>query len=166
MIRTMAKSGGFHSFCTRRALSSTGPSEKTTILLKHLSPTITESVLKDALKDVKIRKVEMQPGFSMHVLNEAHASLCRDLIYKTGREVRKICKLLKEILKPIIFLMVTQQAHISSTNMPALLLKNLPTGVSDSVLQSKFAKYDPKFVRFFGGPTLQVYIRFAIYNLK
>ena len=50
-----------------------GPSEKTTILLQRLPLGATEGNLRDAVVDVKCRKVQLEPGCAVHVLNEAEA---------------------------------------------------------------------------------------------
>lgn len=60
-----------------RALSSdvvtSGPSLKTSVLLRRLPLTLTEDQLKVKLQDVNVRKIELEPGCSIHVTNEAAA---------------------------------------------------------------------------------------------
>jgi small subunit ribosomal protein S5 len=111
-------------------------SETTTVLLKNISTATTESSLReaiDAVDTLKYRKVEMEPGCSIHFSNEADAMYANSLISsKYG-----------------------YNGKISETALPALLLQNLPRNVSIDKLQSSFAKLKPKTIRVTGTSSIQ-----------
>lgn len=53
---------------------ATAPSAKTTVLLRKLPHNVTETSLKASLETVPLRKVELQPGFTIHLKNPAAAT--------------------------------------------------------------------------------------------
>jgi small subunit ribosomal protein S5 len=120
----------------RRAVTTTSPSETTTVLLKNISPGTNESSLKaaiDAIETIKYRKVEMEPGCSIHFSNEADATYANSLISsKYGYDGR-----------------------ISETALPSLLLQNLPRNISIDKLEGSFAKFQPKTIRVTGTSSIQ-----------
>ena len=121
---------------SRRNLShiAVEPSATTTVILKNLSPLTTETSLKAALVDIKCRKVEMEPGCSIHVRNEAEANYVSSLVASKFQ----------------------YDGQIASTSMPSLLLQNLPTSVCADRLEKAFASFSPKMIRLIGGSSIQV----------
>lgn len=53
--------------------ASKGPSTTTTIQLRKLPSSLTETSLKTALGSLNYRKLELEPGCAIHLLNEAEA---------------------------------------------------------------------------------------------
>ena len=49
------------------------PSTKTTVILNKLPSSVTQSSLINAFEGLDYRKVELQPGFALHVTNEPTA---------------------------------------------------------------------------------------------
>lgn len=110
------------------------PSTTTTVILKNLSPLLTETSLKAAIAEINCRKVEMEPGCAIHVKNEAEANYVSSLVAsKFGYE-----------------------GSIASTSMPSLLLQNLPVSVCADRLEKAFATFGPKMIRLIGGSSIQV----------
>jgi hypothetical protein len=101
-------------------------------------------VLAEAVKDVKHRKIELEPGCAVHFISEAEAAYSGELIETT----------------------LQSRTSIAQTMMPSLLLQNLPDTVSVERLRSSFEKFDPKIVRLVGGQTFQVRISLFSSNLK
>jgi hypothetical protein len=123
-----------------RRASSGGPSTTTTVILRNLSPSTTETSLKGAIGEIAHRKVEMEPGCAIHLQNEGEATYLSSLITsKFGYE-----------------------GSISSTTMPSLLLQNLPNNVCIQKLEKSFAKFKPKIVRVTGSSSLQVGVRVIV----
>jgi len=56
-------------------LSHTNPSTATSVLLSRLPTNIVENELKTALADVKCRKIELEPGCSLHFASECEAKI-------------------------------------------------------------------------------------------
>lgn len=54
-------------------LTSAGPSTKTTAILTNLHESVTLNGLQDSLKDVTMRKLELQPGCALHFVEESQA---------------------------------------------------------------------------------------------
>jgi hypothetical protein len=52
----------------------TAPSNTTTVLIKKVPYSVTETSLRNALTAVPLRKLELQPGFVVHMTNPAAAS--------------------------------------------------------------------------------------------
>ena len=88
----------------------------------------------DAVKDVKSRKVALEPGCSVHFVSEPEAAYARFLVEKEMKG----------------------KAVVSATTMPSLLLQNLPDTVSVEKLSSSFENFQPNYVRIFGGQSFQV----------
>ena len=110
------------------------PSTKTTVILRNLDPSTTEASLKAALTEITCRKVEMEPGCSIHVRNEAEATYISNLV-KTKFDYESV---------------------ISSTSIPTLLLENLPATICTTRLKKAFGKFQPKLIRLVGGASVQV----------
>lgn len=120
------------------------PSTTTTILLRELGPDVTESTLKDTLKDCKYRKLELEPGCVIHVVSPAEAHFAADKIKgKFGFETK-----------------------VSNTVMPALLLQNIAPDVSAELLFKAFERQTPHVVYFTGGQSLQTSVPTAGDALK
>lgn len=78
MLRSFqGKTLGVRTLLTRNASLSTvttaGPSTKTTVILTNLHESVTLTQLQDALKDVKQRKIELQPGCALHFVEQSQA---------------------------------------------------------------------------------------------
>ncbi len=56
------------------------PNEKTHILLERLAPTATLESLTNSLKDIKLKRVNIEPGFCMHLTNAAAAQQVSQII--------------------------------------------------------------------------------------
>ncbi len=57
------------------------PSEKTTLLLRKLPYSTTESALRDALKEkVEFKKLELEPGCLIHFGSEAEATYAKSIL--------------------------------------------------------------------------------------
>lgn len=135
MLRSFVKSNHL-LMASRRTLSSVAgePSTTTTVVLKNISPTTTETSLKAGLSEINFRKVEIEPGCSIHVRNEAEAMHISSSIASK----------------------FNYEGAISSTTMPSLLLQNLPSSICSDNLKRIFGKYDPKTVRLIGTKSIQV----------
>jgi hypothetical protein len=136
MLRSIVKNRHV-LLASKRSLSHipSEPSTTTTVILKNLSPLLTESSLKAAIAEIKCRKVEMEPGCSIHLKNEAQANYVSSLVKtKFGYE-----------------------GHIASTSMPSLLLQNLPTSVCADRLEKAFSSFGPKMIRLIGSSSIQVW---------
>lgn len=120
-----------------------GPSTTTTVQLLKLGNDITESSLKNILKDVKCRKIEIEPGFSVHVSNEAEAMYSRSL--------------LKDKLNC--------DGNILSTYLPALLLNNVPSDINACDLLKSFPK-SQKIIVMGSGAAVQIPVKDADIALK
>ncbi len=162
---------GLTSFRGVSSFAPRAPSEKTTILLRKLPIQSTDSSLREALKEVKFRKMEIEPGCLIHVMNEAEALFSQDLLKsKFGATVSFSSKPLLTFvlfLTPhalsLILIFMTMcfymfQSHLATTTMPSLVLQNLPGTVSAEQLQKAFSKFDPKFIQLIGGSSFQVII--------
>lgn len=121
-----------------------GPSVKTSVLLHRIPPTLTQALLKEKLEDVKIRKVELEPGCSIHVLNEAEASSVSNFVTSS----------------------FNYETKVVSTALPSLLLQNLPDKVSIEALNKSFSDFNPVAVNLSGGNTFQVHVSDANNALK
>ncbi len=75
------------------------PSTKTTVLLTGLPDSITISSLQNSLKDVpNARKVELQPGCSIHYLEHEQAATAAYVLNKANYQVDPyICVLLTSV---------------------------------------------------------------------
>ena len=56
------------------------PSQTTSVLLTNLPASVHETNLKLALKDIKCRKIEIEPGCSLHFLRESEAETCGQIL--------------------------------------------------------------------------------------
>lgn len=54
-------------------IANAGPSTKTTVILTNLHESVSLNSLQDSLKDVNMRKLELQPGCSLHFVEENQA---------------------------------------------------------------------------------------------
>jgi len=109
------------------------PSLTTTILLRNIGSSVTESALKDAVKDCKYRRLDLEPGCAIHVVSAADASFAADKIKeRLGIETK-----------------------VSKAVMPALLLQNIAPDMSADLLFKAFHKHKPQVVHFIGGEGLQ-----------
>jgi len=145
--KAAAAGGGQGKKAIERVLNApvpTGPSTTTTILLRELGVAVTEPALKEALKDVKHRKIELEPGCTIHVASAAAAHYGME---KIGSKLGFSSK-------------------VSSTVMPALLLQNLAGDVTAEILLSAFQKHGPKVVQFTGCQSLQTSMPTAADALK
>ncbi len=71
------------------AASLSAPSQTTSVLLTNLPSSVDEANLKLALKDIKCRKIEIEPGCSLHFLREAEAETCGQiLVHKLQLKVK------------------------------------------------------------------------------
>jgi hypothetical protein len=96
MLRLLHNGINYHKFArtTSRQLVnlstniSTGPSTTTTVQLRKLPSSLTETSLKTALGSLNYRKLELEPGCAIHLLNEAQADCGQSKInQKFGIEV-------------------------------------------------------------------------------
>ena len=135
MLRSIIKSRHLLTL-PRRASSTVEPSTTTTLIVKSLSATATETSLKAALAGVvtNTRKVEMEPGCSIHVVNEAQAS------YITSTLASRF----------------SYDCSVASTTLPSLLLQNLPSTVCSSRLEKAFGRFQPKLIRLVGSASIKV----------
>ena len=145
MLHSINKSISRHSLrcIARRSLSGNGnelgPSPTTTVLLRNLAPNTTESSLKTAINGVSCRKVEIEPGCSIHTMNEAAASYIASVITSQESFMNKV------------------EVAVSSATLPALYLQNLPSSIDMKTLETSFGKYKPALVRLMGTSTIQVH---------
>ena len=135
MLRSIIKSNHL-LMASRRPLSLVAgePSLTTTVVLKNISPSTTETSLKAGLSEINFRKVEIEPGCSIHVRNEAEA------MHVSSSIASKF----------------NYEGAISGTTMPSLLLQNLPSSICSDHLKKIFGKFDPKTVRLIGTKSIQV----------
>ena len=118
------------------------PSTTTTVLLRNLAPTVTETTLKasiGAIKELQIRKIEVEPGCAFHFTNEAEASFASKVLHLHHQK--------------------TCTTQITNSTMPSLLLQNLPATMYVQHLEKCFSKFNPKVVRLTGLPMMQVLYR-------
>ena len=118
------------------------PSSTTTLKLLGLPASLTESSLRDGLKGiVDARKVEIEPGCAIHVLNEAEATFA-------------IHTLTSAKLDDIIM----SECSISHTTLPSLMFENVPSNVSLEALQVslKAQGMKPLSVQSHGSASLRV----------
>jgi hypothetical protein len=137
MLRALRRSVALTPRASPRSfLSSSGPSETTTVMLRKLHPSATAKSLDDLVKasGLRIRKAEIEPGCALQVLNEVHAECAASLIAKKFK-----C-----------------DTKLSGTTVPALLLQNLPGSVGAEDIKKSFVKHDPKSIHLSGGVTLSV----------
>lgn len=135
MLRSIIKSKHLLTL-PRRALSTVEPSTTTTVIIKSLSASATETSLKAALADVvtNTRKVEMEPGCSIHVINEAQASYVSSIMASK----------------------FSYDGSVTSTTLPSLLLQNLPSTVCSNRLEKAFGRFQPKMIRLVGSSSIKV----------
>lgn len=110
--------------------SQISPSTKTTIKLNSLPISSTITSLKDSLKDISLRKIEMEPGCVLHFCNEAQAEFCKLKLSKLENGSNFDCR-------------------ISSTVMPCILIKNVPTNVYPSDYFKDFKDVSPIYYQYF-----------------
>ena len=110
--------------------SQVSPSPKTTIKLNSLPISSTLASLKDSLNEINLRKIEMEPGCVLHFCNEAHAEFCK---FK-----------LSELDKGSNF-----DSRISSTVMPSILIKNVPSILSPKDYLKDFLDASPIYYQYF-----------------
>ena len=161
MLRSIHRSGRrfvplFNNTATLRrdasALSPAAPpSTTTTVLLRKLAPTVTETTLKasiGAIKELQIRKIEVEPGCAFHFTNEAEANFATKILHLHHQ---KNCT-----------------TQITNSTMPSLLLQNIPATMYEQHLEKCFSKFNPKVVRLTGLPMMQVNAIFlySIFNLS
>ena len=134
MLRSIIKSK--HSLMTvsRRTVSSVEPSTTTTLILKNLSAATTETSLKAAIGAIPTRKIELEPGCSIHVVNEAEATYVSSILASK----------------------YNYDSRIAGTTLPSLLLQNLPSSVSTQRLEKAFGRFKPKMIRLVGSSSIQV----------
>lgn len=71
-------------------LNFTNPSTTTSVLLTRLPTTVVENELKTALADVKCRKIELEPGCSLHFASECEAKIAaKSIETKFGTQVAR-----------------------------------------------------------------------------
>jgi len=78
MLRSVISRTSFALAGSRRAAGThlkgySNPSTSTSVLLTRLPNSVVDTGLKDALKDLITRKVELEPGCSLHFVNECEA---------------------------------------------------------------------------------------------
>ena len=110
-----------------------GPSNTTTVHLTKLDGTVTLSSLSAALKDVDFRKVELEPGCSVHVSDEVEASYAQSKIGALGL-----------------------QSRVENTALPAVLLTNLPTEVDAAALEIMFKPFGSRAVKLVNGMCVEM----------
>jgi small subunit ribosomal protein S5 len=121
------------------------PSSKTTVLLKDLDKSVTEAVLKNHFKDIEgSRVVQLQPGCSIHVMDEAQA------IYG----------------KNVLMNKMKLDSIIVNTSLPSLMISNIPDDIAVETIAKSFNKYTPNSVHLFGSYTAQVTVQGAEKALK
>jgi len=122
------------SLPSRPAPPAAAPSTTTTIQLHRLPLSVTESSLQKDLLEVKSRKVQLEPGCAIHVLNEAEADFAAEQI-----SAKLNC-----------------DCSIASATIPSLLLQNMPDTITAQTLEAAFSSFRPKSVHVMGGASLQV----------
>ena len=136
MLRSIFRSKSLLSL-PRRTLSTKEPSGTTTAIIKNLSASSNETNLKLAILDtIKLRKLEVEPGCSIHLLNEAEATFVSSMVTTK----------------------FDYEGTISPTTMPSLLLQNLPSSICSQRLEKAFGRFQPKLIRLVGSSSLQVSI--------
>lgn len=80
MLRSVISRTSFALAGSRRAAGThlkgySNPSTSTSVLLTRLPNSVVDTGLKDALKDLITRKVELEPGCSLHFVNECEAQV-------------------------------------------------------------------------------------------
>jgi hypothetical protein len=79
MIRRFVTKGNV--LVSLRSLSTVTPiSPKTTVILDKLHDSATKNKLTELLKDLNHRRVLIEPGCSLHVINEAEAEVCGKIL--------------------------------------------------------------------------------------
>ena len=121
------------------------PSSKTTVLLKDLDKSVTEAVLKTHMKDIEgSRVVQLQPGCSIHFMDEAQA------IY--GKNV------LMDKMK--------LDSTIVNTSLPSLIINNISEDISVETIAKSFNKYAINSIHILGTYTAQMTTHSAESALK
>ena len=143
MLRSIIKSKWSLMAMPRRALSSVEPSTTTTLILKNLSAATTETSLKAAIGAIPTRKIELEPGCSVHVVNEAEATYVGSILASK----------------------YNYDCRIGSTTLPSLLLQDLPSSVSTQRLEKAFGRFKPKMIRLVGSASVQVAMSPSTFSL-
>lgn len=110
------------------------PSTSTSVLLTRLPNTVVDSGLKDALKDLITRKVELEPGCSLHFVNECEAHVAAKAVEEK----------------------FSTKSIVSKVSMPTLLLQNVPEDISADALTKAFVAQAPKSIHISGANTVRV----------
>ena len=97
---------------TRYVSSQTnnGSVSKTNIKLSNLPISANLSSLKESLKDLNLRRIELEPGCVLHFSNEAEAENCKAKLSN-------------------IDTYASLDTRISTTMLPSLLIKNCPSNL-------------------------------------
>eukprot|EP01031_Cornospumella_fuschlensis_P044119 gene44119-53934_t len=114
--QSLAKNGAYRSLSSVAAKGYQPTKLTNTLLLRNLPHTVTQESLAQLAKDINHRKIELQPGCTLHFLS--------------SEEAAKASKVLKEKQK----LEVSQV----STALPGVTLENLPPNVTEDMLREFF----------------------------
>ncbi len=121
------------------------PSSKTTVLLKDLDKSVTESVLKTHLKDIEgSRVVQLQPGCSIHFMDEAQAMYGKNILMDKMK----------------------LDSTIVNTSLPSLMINNIPEDISVETIAKCFNKYTINSIHILGTYTAQITVQSAENALK
>lgn len=134
MLRLSLRRCNSITVASRRLPGATVPSPTTTVLLRDIPSSATETSLRASLQGINFRKVEMEPGCAIHLATEAEANYASSILQKKYGSI----------------------TNVSSTTMPSLTLQNLPSTVHVERLASSFSKHQPKIIRMAGQPMIQV----------
>ncbi len=121
---------------SRSPLSSAAlPSNTTTLRVLGLPNNITESLLREKVGNaVDARKVEIEPGCAIHVLNEAEAQHAKTVLAAASLDAISL-----------------DGCNVISTAMPAVYLDNIPASMTSESISELFSKYDLNVVHVTGG---------------
>ena len=98
---------------TTRYVSSqtnSGSVSKTNIKLNNLPISSTLSSLKESLKDLNLRRIELEPGCVLHFSNEAEAENCKTKLSNLDSYA-------------------SLDTRVSTTMLPSLFIKNCPSNL-------------------------------------
>ena len=115
-----------HISSQRQSQSTIDTVSKTNIKLNYLPISATLTSLKSVLKDINLRRIEVEPGCVLHFCNEAEAEFCKN-----------------ELSKLDISKHTNIDARISTTVVPSLLIKNCPSKLHPDTFIKDFKELAP-----------------------
>jgi hypothetical protein len=110
-----------------------------------------------------IRRVEIEPGCSLHIFQEAEAhSAAQFLSEKFNFEVCIFPRSNLSLMLLILLILLTQ-TYVSSATLPSIVLSNLPAEVSANSLLDAFQSFRPQTINITGNTTANVRARSSWY---